>query len=346
MEVETTGLIEAVKQGDIMEVRKHIDEVRCYDGFGRTALMYAAEQGNCACVKMLVDLEGGMQNKYGLTALMFAIQRNRYKVIPHLLEKEAKMKDNSGWTGLMYAVTRGQMECVKILLCEVTLQRNDGYTALMMAVEQGKEELVALLKPYEQGMSDHEGRTASWFATELKRKRSLLIKTDINLTVDAIENIIQCLKDELKESQEPIPSIPSSYTLYDELLKLQAQNNCLNKKIIDSELLISELTEQLITHKTCADNISFLQEQLTSLTDLMNNVLEHNTQLKAENDNLLLTINTKNEGLVCVICLYAPKSILLRPCNHCCVCHDCAQHIKNVCPLCRTPVQETLRIFL
>ncbi|TNJ30529.1 Ankyrin repeat protein 2 [Giardia muris] len=338
--IETTELIEAAKKGDVNKLSKHLGEARNYDTPGRTALMYAAEHGHCACVRMLVDLEGGMQNKYGLTALMFAIQKDRYKVIPFLIEKEAKLKDKSGWTGLMYAATRGYLSCAKALLCEATLQRDDGCTALMLAAEQGKEEMVSILKPYEQGLIDRHGRTAYWYATELNKRTH-----PKGITNEMRRNILRTLEDEEVEERCPHPSSTSICDLYNELSRSQAQNHGLKQKILELELRNAHLVNQLADHDVCNDKISFLQEQVDSLHDLINDLMEYNLKLKEDCEHVK-AINLRDETTICVVCLTTPKSILFRPCNHCCVCDNCAQRIREECPLCRGLIQDTLKIFL
>ena len=47
----------------------------------------------------------------------------------------------------------------------------------------------------------------------------------------------------------------------------------------------------------------------------------------------------------CVCCLDAPKSMLMLPCRHLCVCEDCAPRMTT-CPICRQPVAERQKIFI
>jgi hypothetical protein len=46
----------------------------------------------------------------------------------------------------------------------------------------------------------------------------------------------------------------------------------------------------------------------------------------------------------CVICMDAPKCVVLMPCKHYCACEDCAGLLQQ-CPLCRKMVIHTLKIF-
>jgi hypothetical protein len=50
---------------------------------------------------------------------------------------------------------------------------------------------------------------------------------------------------------------------------------------------------------------------------------------------------------LCVICQDAQKTILLRPCNHYCLCGNCAFNVTAVrsCPLCNTTITERITVF-
>ena len=53
------------------------------------------------------------------------------------------------------------------------------------------------------------------------------------------------------------------------------------------------------------------------------------------------------EADLCVICLDAPKTHLLVPCGHRCVCEKCApQLMGGPCPVCREPCREMVKVFL
>jgi len=76
-------------------------------------------------------------------------------------------------------------------------------------------------------------------------------------------------------------------------------------------------------------------------------------------DELILTSNHNQEKLLqrraslindrqlCVICQDAQKTILLRPCNHYCLCGNCASNVTAVtrCPLCNTTITDRMTVF-
>ena len=57
------------------------------------------------------------------------------------------------------------------------------------------------------------------------------------------------------------------------------------------------------------------------------------------------------EEVQCVVCMDERKQHVLMPCMHMCVCEACAQRLLEVqttplCPVCRTPVESTMRVFI
>jgi hypothetical protein len=59
-----------------------------------------------------------------------------------------------------------------------------------------------------------------------------------------------------------------------------------------------------------------------------------------------------NTQLRCIICLENEIVYSLQPCSHLGLCHSCAQTLQSrgrreeLCPLCRTPIEEYQRVFL
>ena len=53
------------------------------------------------------------------------------------------------------------------------------------------------------------------------------------------------------------------------------------------------------------------------------------------------------DGNVCVVCLAAPKTHLMAPCGHKCVCAECSKLFsdKVICPVCRAPIQCVVQVF-
>ncbi|ORX41991.1 hypothetical protein BCR36DRAFT_407248 [Piromyces finnis] len=55
------------------------------------------------------------------------------------------------------------------------------------------------------------------------------------------------------------------------------------------------------------------------------------------------TASSNNEN-VCVVCLTEKREYAFLPCRHLCVCHHCVHYLER-CPLCRSPIQNYMKIF-
>ncbi|KAI6657236.1 hypothetical protein LOD99_11160 [Oopsacas minuta] len=60
---------------------------------------------------------------------------------------------------------------------------------------------------------------------------------------------------------------------------------------------------------------------------------------------------TNPDDTLCIVCFTNPKCMLIRPCNHACLCVDCAKMLTEEmpvteCPLCRTIINRIERIYI
>ncbi|ESU44403.1 Protein kinase NEK family protein [Giardia duodenalis] len=148
-----TALMRAAAQGHEQVVELLTEERGMTNNSHQTALMWAARNGHPGCVRLLLEKEGGMLDKYGGTALMFAVAQDHIECIKLLLEKEAGMRDKNGWTALMRAVLVGHTECVRLLAEEEkdmkTIRERFGYlpgtTALNIAKREGRTKIASVL---------------------------------------------------------------------------------------------------------------------------------------------------------------------------------------------------------
>jgi len=91
------------------------------------------------------------------------------------------------------------------------------------------------------------------------------------------------------------------------------------------------------------------------LNELITLINTHNLKEKLSDEQIkyyLLTSNNNNNNIkpseqnnLCVICIEYPKSILLRPCKHVCVCDACAKTL-SVCPICTTEIKEKEIVYV
>ena len=64
----------------------------------------------------------------------------------------------------------------------------------------------------------------------------------------------------------------------------------------------------------------------------------------------ILGSNPSQDDMLCVVCLDRNKCILIRPCNHLCICKECCNQLKGMnrrmkCPLCNQDVNSTIKVF-
>lgn len=56
------------------------------------------------------------------------------------------------------------------------------------------------------------------------------------------------------------------------------------------------------------------------------------------------------ERLLCSVCISDVRAVLLRPCNHICLCETCFRVVKNSgqprCPVCRAAIKSHIKVFL
>jgi len=100
---------------------------------------------------------------------------------------------------------------------------------------------------------------------------------------------------------------------------------------------------EYMTAEICADNINLeknerkkmLSEKDLALADgyLRNRKEKTRTDTKEEHSKK------------CVICYENPKTTMIEPCRHYCLCEECAKKVSNECPVCRTIITSFTRVY-
>ena len=150
-----TAMMWAADNGRTETVKLLLDkgaDPNAHNAYGWTALMLAAGRGNTEAVRLLLDkgAYSNVQNAYGRTGLIVATDAGRTEVVKLLLDSrtDPNVKTVSGMTALMVAAGRGNTEAVRLLLdtgADSNVQDDDGMTALMRAAGRGNTEAVRLL---------------------------------------------------------------------------------------------------------------------------------------------------------------------------------------------------------
>jgi len=76
-------------------------------------------------------------------------------------------------------------------------------------------------------------------------------------------------------------------------------------------------------------------------------------QMVNEPERMLQLLQAQQERELCVICMDKPKTYLIAPCGHKCLCEDCAESLERqghgdrnkTCPICRVPMQRMFKVF-
>jgi len=92
------------------------------------------------------------------------------------------------------------------------------------------------------------------------------------------------------------------------------------------------------------------EEEMAALTLRMQSDALRLQQMRARvGSSAVPTAHQDTEETQCVVCFDAPKDHILVPCYHLCVCEACAnlltQMDKPTCPICRTAIQHTNKVF-
>lgn len=161
-------------QGDklhaISRLMYEVEDVNLPTHQGKTALMAAANRGDAALVRALLDLgaDANAVNRAGGTALMYAAWSGDLGSVQLLLDNGAEINRQAidGWSALMMAAAQGHDHAVRLLLergADVNASDNHAWTSLMRAVYRGYEETVKVLAHHSGvniGLANDRGQTA------------------------------------------------------------------------------------------------------------------------------------------------------------------------------------------
>jgi rubrerythrin len=105
-----------------------------------------------------------------------------------------------------------------------------------------------------------------------------------------------------------------------QIQQCRQQNEDFRKYLMDVQIAIDNQTKQQ----------SLLQNLILDLK---------NSKIGFNPDNL------ESEKKKCVICLDKDLSVALVPCGHMFACKSCAKKMPHVCPICRSAITDTLKIY-
>lgn len=122
--------------------------------------MIAAIVGAVNCVTLLVDKEGGLQDRNGKTALMYAVEHSNYSCIDCLWDKERGMVDADGQSALHIAARVGHVPSFHaVAQYEASIHGEDVRAMLLnnkLGIDDDKKtELLVHLATFADGVASH-----------------------------------------------------------------------------------------------------------------------------------------------------------------------------------------------
>ena len=97
------------------------------------------------------------------------------------------------------------------------------------------------------------------------------------------------------------------------------------------------------------DELIYLQNDLEKLSARVRRAKETRLRQRAEELERKRKGDaaTAMEASSCCVCVEAPRTVLLLPCRHLCVCESCAARpqLNNKCPVCRSQISDTIKVF-
>ena len=136
----------------IGRLMNRVDDVDLPTGYGKTALMAAARQGDADLVRALLalDADSNAADLRGETPLMYAARSGGEETVRVLLGHGAEIdrRAGNGWTALMAAVAENHVRAARMLLAHgagVNTADARGWTPLMRAAYDGHENVVKTL---------------------------------------------------------------------------------------------------------------------------------------------------------------------------------------------------------
>ena len=114
--------------------------------------------------------------------------------------------------------------------------------------------------------------------------------------------------------------------------------------LVRAQAAESNQFERLFGTDYVVSSASLSLEELDSMEMKLRGSLD--AVVEAKEAHLRRRLEQQDTEKACVICLEAPKTVLLLPCSHLCVCSNCSERAELVnCPLCRNDIESIIKTF-
>ncbi len=346
--------------------------------FKESFLTEAARCGRTEEVASLLDLSANPNSSPSEdedSPLHAAVRNNHIDVATVLIAHGANVnkKTKGGNSALHLASFLGNEEMVALLLsansashggfdddigCPVLNSVNDdGLTPFDLAVENGYWALGQTLKNLSDNLDDINSNVSDGEEDDDEIRDRFLSHS--NVSAQEMDGILSYqwkgnnLDSDLPEDTTLIENSLLIAKLREEIVSLQQNEERYRKATHDAEEAIQILEKKCEVLESKRYDFTTLQMPLINQYFASKSIEE--LEAAEENIRMLLDkiITTKTsklsqqaENRTCVICQNEPKTVLLMPCRHLCVCKVCSQNYQLIsCPLCREKITERITVY-
>jgi hypothetical protein len=144
-----------------------------------------------------------------------------------------------------------------------------------------------------------------------------------------------------------------------EAVARQEMEACLEKQLLEEAQSISDLESLLNNRKRSLQQmiVTLPPERRPRLREILSDAAVSNsnsetttTTIEENTNNTPHAAVTRSTVAGCVVCHDANAERAMVPCGHFCLCDDCSETLwtqdgAKLCPLCRVPIQRSLKIF-
>jgi len=124
------------------------------------------------------------------------------------------------------------------------------------------------------------------------------------------------------------------------LVSCDAEVAALSRTLRTRDSQLSALRRQVVELNAQIDSINRFEMPLDALQNL---VVAATSVLHSRFKNSLEEVTN------CTVCMERPKTTMVCPCKHVCLCSDCAGlvlEIIKLCPICRVEISSTTTVYL
>ena len=120
----------------------------------------------------------------------------------------------------------------------------------------------------------------------------------------------------------------------------------------------TELLREISMLRQTNKKLSREQDKLLQVEVLQKQLQEANAELSRERDKFLCVellqrqlqeaneeLSQERDKFLCVVCQDLKREVILKPCNHCCLCPNCSKALKQ-CPVCKRRIQRKEKFYL